>query len=202
MVRIEVDSVTMLQPVRKSMSSNFNVPNTLSSIRLALSFLVCYWIETDRYLGAMVCFLIAVSTDWIDGYWARKYNQITKLGRILDPFVDKVIIVGSMIALVGEPNSGLPAWVATVVVARELLVTSLRGLVEGQGGDFSAKQMGKWKMVAQCAAIVAALLCLHLTSPSNALLWTRAVLIAVAVILTILSGLEYVWAVIKMSRKS
>ncbi len=133
----------------------------------------------------------------MDGYWARKYNQITKLGRILDPFVDKVIICGAMIALVGEPGSGLASWMATLVVARELLVTSLRGLIEGKGGDFSAKQLGKWKMVAQCAAVVAVLVCLQLSPPLPSLEWIRFGLIWLAIALTILSGLEYVLLVIR-----
>ena len=184
------------------MPSNFNVPNSLSAIRLILSIVVCLQIEWNYYFAAMVCFLIAVSTDWMDGYWARKFNQVTKLGRILDPFVDKVIICGAMIALVGEPESGLQAWVATLVVSRELLVTSLRGLIEGKGGDFSAKQMGKWKMVAQCAAVVAILLSLQQTSPAAWLLYARIWLIWLAVIMTILSGLEYIVAAIRVSSKS
>jgi CDP-diacylglycerol---glycerol-3-phosphate 3-phosphatidyltransferase len=173
-------------------ASNFNVPNSLSTLRLILAIAVCGLIEWQYYLAALICFLIAASTDWMDGYWARKYNQVTKLGRILDPFVDKVIICGSMIALVGQPNSGFAAWIATLVVAREMLVTSLRGLIEGQGGDFSAKQLGKWKMVAQCAAVVAVLLCLMRAEVPDWLGWCRWISIWSAVILTVLSGLEYV----------
>lgn len=175
-------------------ASNWNVPNALSTVRLILAIAVCGLIEWQQYLPALICFLVAASTDWMDGYWARKYNQITKLGRILDPFVDKVIICGSMIALVGETHSQFPAWIATLVVAREMLVTSLRGLIEGQGGDFSAKQMGKWKMVAQCAAVVAVLLCLMRPADSipDWLNWARTISIWSAVILTVLSGLEYV----------
>jgi CDP-diacylglycerol--glycerol-3-phosphate 3-phosphatidyltransferase len=171
--------------------SNWNVPNALSTIRLILALVVCGLIENQRYISAMVLFIVAASTDWIDGYWARKYNQVTKLGRILDPFVDKIIICGAMIALVGEANSGLPAWVATLVVGRELLITSIRGMIEGQGGDFSAKQLGKWKMVAQCAAIVAILLALASSQPAAWLQWTKVILIYAAVILTVASAAEY-----------
>ncbi len=182
------------------MSSNLNVPNSLSAIRLILSVVVCMQIEWNYYFAATICFLIAVSTDWMDGYWARKYNQVTKLGRILDPFVDKVIICGAMIALVGEPGSGLQAWVATLVVAREMLVTSLRGLIEGQGGDFSAKQLGKWKMVAQCAAVVAILISLQQATIADWLAWVRFLLIWSAVVMTVLSGLEYIVAAIRISK--
>jgi CDP-diacylglycerol---glycerol-3-phosphate 3-phosphatidyltransferase len=178
-------------------TSNLNVPNALSTVRLVLAIAVCVLVELHWYFPALVCFVIAASTDFLDGWWARKYQQITKLGRILDPFVDKTIICGAMIALVGVPGSGLAAWIATLVVCRELLVTSLRGMVEGAGGDFSAKQLGKWKMVAQCVAIIAILLCLMQTAPASWLLWTRSISIWTAVILTVLSGFEYVMAVVR-----
>lgn len=169
-----------------------NVPNALSAARFIIAIFVCWWIEQQWYLAALIGFVIAVSTDWIDGWWARKYNQVTKVGRILDPFVDKIIICGTMIGLVGQPDSGLAPWIATVVVGRELLVTSLRGMIEGKGGDFSAKQLGKWKMVLQCAAVVACLLTLIYQKEAPPwMLWGRFVSIWGAVILTIVSGVEY-----------
>ena len=176
---------------------NFNVPNTLSFIRLLLAMIVCGLIEFEWYAAALICFIVAASTDWMDGYWARKYNQVTKLGRILDPFVDKVIICGAMIGLASVDESGLAAWIATLVVARELLVTSIRGLVEGRGGDFSANQLGKWKMVVQCAAIVVIFLSLISTQPPGWLTLTRTFLIWAAAIITLWSGLVYVGVVIK-----
>lgn len=183
-------------------TSNFNVPNTLSSLRLGLAIAVCILVELGWYIPALTCFVVAASTDFIDGWYARKYDQITKLGRILDPFVDKAIIGGAMIALVGVPASGVAPWMATVVVFRELLVTSLRGMVEGSGGDFSAKQMGKWKMVLQCAAIIIVLLCLIQGAPNNLWLWTRFIAIWGAIVLTILSGIEYVMIVVSSSKGS
>lgn len=180
-----------------------NVPNALSAIRFVLAMIVCALIETEYYTTAMICFLVAASTDWMDGYWARKYNQVTKLGRILDPFVDKIIIAGAMIALVGATGSGMAPWMATVVIGRELLVTSLRGLIEGQGGDFSAKQLGKWKMVAQCAAVVACLLVLRqLPDAPEWLLWTRTILVWFSVAITIASGVDYIFTAIRMSQKA
>jgi CDP-diacylglycerol---glycerol-3-phosphate 3-phosphatidyltransferase len=185
------------EKVANPSNSNWNVPNALSSVRLVLAMVVCFLIETGAFFAGMICFLIAASTDWIDGWWARKFNQVTKLGRILDPFVDKIIICGAMIALVGVANSPLRPWMATVVVGRELLVTSLRGMIEGQGGDFSAKWMGKWKMVLQCAAVVAVLLQLMYAAPSVYLVWTTLFMVYGAILLTILSGLEYVLLVVR-----
>jgi CDP-diacylglycerol--glycerol-3-phosphate 3-phosphatidyltransferase len=170
--------------------SIYNVPNALTSIRFGLAIAVMVLIPIDRYTSALVLFSIAASTDWMDGYWARKYGQVTKLGRIFDPFVDKIIICGTFIALVEVSNAGVASWMATIVVARELLVTSLRGMIEGAGGDFSAKQLGKWKMVLQCAAVIAILL--HLIYPNVAWLSiTGQVLLWAAILLTVYSGFDY-----------
>jgi CDP-diacylglycerol---glycerol-3-phosphate 3-phosphatidyltransferase len=177
--------------------SNWNVPNVLSTIRFVLAIVVCILIEIGSYFPAMICFIVAASTDWIDGWWARKYNQVTKLGRILDPFVDKIIICGAMIAIAGEPSSLLRPWMATIVVGRELLVTSLRGMVEGQGGDFSAKQLGKWKMLFQCVAVVAVLLQLHWKTTTGTFSWIVMGSVYAAISLTIISGLEYVLIVFR-----
>lgn len=190
---------SLLSRLKAPGGSPWNVPNALSAIRLVLAILVCGMIELGWMWTALVLFVIAASTDWIDGWWARRYQQVTKLGRILDPFVDKVIIGGAMIALVGVEDSPVRAWMATLVVARELLVTSLRGMVEGQGGDFSAKQLGKWKMVLQCAAIVSALVELGLAEPPAALRWGTRILLFAAILLTVISAIEYVLLVLRPS---
>lgn len=181
-------------------SSNWNVPNALSSVRLLLSFGVFYLIESGGYLAAMICFLIAASTDWIDGWWARRFNQVTKLGRILDPFVDKIIICGAMIAIASIPASPLRPWMATLVVGRELLVTSLRAMVEGSGGDFSAKQLGKWKMVLQCAAVAMVLFLFHQEEVSSFYRITTQAVVYLAMVLTVVSGIEYVLLVVRKPR--
>ena len=178
----------------------WNVPNLLTTARLALAIAVIVLIDIRWYAAAMAVFILAASTDWMDGYWARKYGQVTKLGRIFDPFVDKIIICGSFIALVAVAGSGIAAWVAIVVVARELLVTSLRGIIEGAGGDFSASMLGKWKMVFQCVAVVAALLCVISDPPPPWLNATRWVSIWLAVGLTVYSGFDYVMAAARILR--
>ncbi len=178
-------------------SSNWNVPNALSSVRLLLAIIVFILIEWRLLWPATICFLVAACTDWIDGWWARRFQQVTKLGRILDPFVDKIIICGAMIALCAVPNSLIAPWMATLVVGRELLVTSLRGMVEGQGGDFSAKPLGKWKMVAQCGAIVSVLIELQYATVPVWLYWTSIAFLWSAILLTVLSGMEYVMLVLK-----
>lgn len=179
---------------------NFNVPNTLSVIRLALAVLVGMLIEMHYFLPALVVFVIAASTDFIDGWWARKFNQVTKLGRILDPFVDKIIITAALIALVGIPHSHVRAWMVTVIIGREFLVTSIRAIIEGQGGDFSARWLGKVKMLVQCAAVVACLLMLRYPSQLW-LVWANLLLLWAAVAITVGSGVDYVQQAIKLSRR-
>jgi CDP-diacylglycerol--glycerol-3-phosphate 3-phosphatidyltransferase len=170
--------------------SIYNVPNGLTLARFALAIAVMALIPIREYWWGLILFAIAASTDWMDGYWARKYGQVTKLGRIFDPFVDKIIICGTFIALVEVPDSGVASWMATIVVGRELLVTSLRGMIEGSGGDFSARQLGKWKMVLQCAAVIAVLL--FLIYPNTQWLsWTSLSLLWAAILLTVYSGFEY-----------
>ena len=94
----------------------FNVPNQLTVLRLLLSMVLFGLIEFEYYLSSTVVFVLAASTDWLDGYWARKYGQVTNLGRILDPFVDKIIICGTFIFLVAVPNSGVLAWMAVATI--------------------------------------------------------------------------------------
>jgi len=184
-----------------------NVPNVLTAVRFLLSVVVFVLIPLEQYIAAMVVFVIAASTDWIDGWYARKYQQVTKLGRMFDPFVDKIIVCGTFIFLAAEwPQSGIAPWMAVVVMGREMLVTAIRGFIEQQGGDFSAQMAGKLKMVFQCVAAVASLLALRhyqqagsLTSPLPAwLYWTLHVSVWLAVISTVYSGLEYVVAAARM----
>ncbi len=171
--------------------SIYNVPNALTTVRFALAIAVMALIPTGRFWASLCVFLVAVSTDWMDGYWARKYGQVTKLGRIFDPFVDKIIICGTFIALVEVPDSPVKSWMATIVIARELLVTSLRGIIEGAGGDFSARWLGKWKMVVQCVAVVMVLLSLVLAPMPAWLPTTTLVLLWAAIFITVYSGAEY-----------
>ena len=189
----------------------WNVPNQVTVARVALSGVLFVLLSLGMYLPGLVVFMIAAGTDWVDGYWARKYGQVTKLGRVLDPFADKLIICGTFIYLAAAPRlldgklvSGIYAWMCVVIVARELLVTALRSFVEGEGGDFSAKWAGKWKMVAQCAAAGFSLAVLSYLDPRRGLWidgpppgWMTYGLTAtvwLAVVLTVLSAVGYVQA--------
>ena len=181
-----------------------NVPNKISAARLLLSFVFFALLPWQLYWAALGVFVIAAGTDWIDGWYARKYNMVTKLGRVLDPFCDKILICGAYILLAVEMNDLFPwyakiaGWMAVVVVGRELLVTVLRSMIEGAGGDFSAKWAGKLKMGFQCVAVGACLVALAMkhaqAEPATAEIpiWLNIVLIG-SVWLSIYSTLQSGW---------
>ncbi|MBL8859288.1 MAG: CDP-alcohol phosphatidyltransferase family protein [Planctomycetes bacterium] len=143
-------------------------PNRITALRF-VGAIVLFWIlaqdESRRTLGLFVdrewlrfafwTFVLVAASDVLDGWLARRGNTVTAFGRIADPFVDKVLILGTMIFLVVLPWSEkwFPAWIVVVVVAREFLITAIRGYVESQGGQLSADWFGKVKMFAQCFAI-------------------------------------------------
>ncbi|MBD3676440.1 MAG: CDP-diacylglycerol--glycerol-3-phosphate 3-phosphatidyltransferase [Planctomycetaceae bacterium] len=173
-----------------------NLPNLITLTRLGLSCVLFGLISRgDLWLTSTILFVVAASTDFLDGYYARKLGQITILGRILDPFVDKIIVCGSFIFLIGEPASGVSAWMAIIVVGREMFVSTLRGLLEQMGLDFSANWVGKIKMIGQCVAVTVALGFLALPevlqSASNLILARNVILWGVT-IFTAWSGLSYV----------
>jgi CDP-diacylglycerol--glycerol-3-phosphate 3-phosphatidyltransferase len=187
----------------KALNTLLNVPNVLTTARFVLSVVIFVLIPLGHYGAAMVVFAVAASTDWVDGWWARKYGQVTKVGRIFDPFVDKIIVCGTFIFLAAEwPASGVAPWMAVVIMGREMLVTALRGFIEQQGGDFSAQMSGKLKMVFQCLAAVISLYALRQVqsadSPTAAmpawLFWSLHISVWLAVLSTIYSGLEYIVA--------
>lgn len=189
----------------------FNLPNQLTFLRLILSAVLFCFIAWEHYLTSMVLFIIAAGTDWLDGYYARKYSQVTTLGRILDPFADKVIVCGTFIFIIavpvmGQVSWGLRPWMVVVIVGRELLVTALRSFIEDRGSDFSAKMSGKLKMVLQCVAAGVCLFYLSYDSPQTetAALWCWWLLVVSiwsALILTVYSGLVYIRTAVRLLRE-
>ncbi|HVP11979.1 MAG TPA: CDP-diacylglycerol--glycerol-3-phosphate 3-phosphatidyltransferase [Phycisphaerae bacterium] len=148
-----------------------NLPNQITIGRFVLTviFLVLLssfdFAQREQSLWkldvAFILFVIAAGTDWLDGYLARKHNQVTSFGRILDPFVDKILLVGALVLLLGhgfrdahgEDVTGLRAWMVVVIISRELLVSGLRGFSEAQGKPYAANWWGKSKMVLQSITV-------------------------------------------------
>lgn len=137
---------------------NLNLPNVITFARLVLSLVLFGMMSAGvGWLWSAAMFVVAVLTDILDGYIARKYQLITQLGRIMDPFADKFITAGVFVFLLPYPQSGVTAWMVIAVLGREMLVTSLRGFLEQRGADFSASAIGKLKMFLQCVALTVAL---------------------------------------------
>ncbi len=139
-------------------------PNRITALRfvgsLVLFTILSLWGEEVSAPSTAVqiafwLFLLVAGTDALDGYLARRNDEVTAFGRIADPFCDKVMVIGTMIFLaVFEWSRGwFPAWVVVVVVAREFLVTGIRGYIESIGLPFPADWFGKIKMIVQCIAI-------------------------------------------------
>ena len=181
---------------------SLNLPNHITVARLVISLFVFVAIGLGWFWAGLILFVLAAGTDWVDGYLARKYQLVTQLGRILDPFADKLLICGVFIFLAAEPNSQIAAWMAVIVVGRELLITALRSFLETHGGDFSANMAGKLKMVFQCAAVVGSLILLALAESPPWLSWAVLALAWLAVLSTLYSGMGYVIIAAKMLRKA
>ncbi len=187
-----------------------NFPNQITAARLVLSLLLFIFLGFEYYLTSLALFIFAASTDWLDGYWARKYGQVTVLGRILDPFADKMIICGTLIFLTANPASLIPPWMVVVIVGRELLVTALRSFLEERGQDFSATMSGKLKMVVQCFAAGFSIFRLSYLDPAPTspelglppawLTWGTILLVWAAVATTLHSGVAYIFAAVRMFR--
>jgi CDP-diacylglycerol--glycerol-3-phosphate 3-phosphatidyltransferase len=183
---------------------SLNVPNAITFVRLLLSFVLFALIQAgNAWIWAAGLFVFAVATDVLDGYIARKYQLITQLGRILDPFVDKFITGGTFVFLIPVSHSGVTPWMVVIVLGREMLVTSLRGFLEKQGADFSASASGKLKMFLQCVAATASLLSLDVAFAN----WTiygmnfsliRDLLLWLMVAVTVWSGVDYVRRAIQL----
>lgn len=107
-----------------------------------------------------VLFVLGAATDFVDGMIARHLQEVSVFGRIVDPLVDKMLTIGTMVVLLGMDGvaEALPPWMVAVMLFRELLVTVMRGQVEGQGGNFQAARIGKWKMIVQCILVGSAIL--------------------------------------------
>lgn len=143
-----------------------NLPNSITLIRIASIPLLIWILSSARFssvtgekeLLASAVFIAAAMTDGIDGYLARKRDQITTMGILLDPLADKLLIAAAFIALVQLNPALVPAWVAIVVIGREFLVSGLRSIAASEGFTIEASNLGKFKMVVQIVAVVAVIL--------------------------------------------
>ncbi len=194
-----------------------HLPNMLTLARLVLAAGFFASLNVYRYpdantVAAQIAiglFIVAAATDWLDGYLARRWDVTSVFGRIMDPFCDKVLILGAFVYLAGPrfviPEraadgefftmaTGVYPWMVVVIFARELLVTSIRGVIEAMGVDFAATWSGKWKMILQSISVpVILFLVIHFDPVEHAWSnWTIEAVVYLTVIVTIWSGVPYV----------
>ncbi|MBX5480231.1 MAG: CDP-diacylglycerol--glycerol-3-phosphate 3-phosphatidyltransferase [Myxococcaceae bacterium] len=149
----------------------WNVPNLLTLLRiLAIPLFVWFTYDADPWYSvwAAAIFALASITDVIDGYLARKWNQMTVVGKLLDPLADKLIVTAAFVMMVRLGR--IAAWVVIVLLAREFIITGLRSIAASEGIIISAGQEGKWKTSFQLTGIIA--LCIHYTHPLWLVFWT------------------------------
>jgi CDP-diacylglycerol---glycerol-3-phosphate 3-phosphatidyltransferase len=139
-----------------------------------------------HFVGALI-FILASTTDWIDGHFARKYNLVTTLGKFLDPLADKLLVSAALIVLVELQI--VPSWIVIVIISREFAVTGLRAILAGGGEVVAANMLGKIKTWAQIVAISALLL--HNIFFEMFSLPFGMIALWVALFFTVWSGLDY-----------
>lgn len=184
-----------------------NLPNRLTVSRLVITIVFVAVVSTTfpfHYTLALVLFVLAAVTDYVDGEIARRYSLITDFGKLMDPLVDKIMTTAAFVCLV--PLQAIPAWVAIVVITREFLITGLRLLAVSKGQVLAADPIGKHKTSWQIATVIFFLVLLaslefaHLPL-SVAMgrylhqLWTYGgwTVSGIAVLLTAYSGIDYLW---------
>ncbi len=167
-----------------------NLPNLLTIGRIILVpiFMIALLIDTTvgHYLAALV-FVVASFTDFLDGYLARKNNQITNFGKIMDPLADKLLVSAALICLVELGDA--PAWIVVLILGREFAVTGLRTLAANDGIVVAASMLGKYKTVTQMIALVLLILKAQVVAFCGYNL--GIIFLYVALFLTLYSGYDY-----------
>jgi CDP-diacylglycerol--glycerol-3-phosphate 3-phosphatidyltransferase len=181
-----------------------NWANRLTLSRLALTILFVAALNSSWQYArttALIIFLVAGLTDFIDGEIARRYGEVTNFGKLMDPLVDKIMMAAAFISLV--PLKAIPAWAATTVVARDFLITGLRLMASAQGRVLPADNLGKQKTSWQIVTVIFFLALFSVTelrlASERSAWWLRAwdqagpALVWITVALTVYSGLGYAW---------
>lgn len=184
----------------------FNLPNRITLARLLSSlalFGVLTFMDEKELAGshhrlswvAWGLFVLTAATDWLDGYLARKRGEVTTLGRIMDPFVDKVVICGTFIFLASMTPEIVSPWLVVVIVSREFFVNGIRGYMESRGIAFAARMAGKIKMTLQSLAAGGVLLLIAIGDvPAREPRWLHLLctgLVWAALVSTLYSGWIY-----------
>ena len=173
-----------------SKHETFNLPNTITLLRISIvPFLFILLLEPGEFWSLIlaILFVIASITDVFDGYFARKYNLITTMGKFLDPIADKLIINTAMILMI--PIGRIPAWIVAITIIRDLIVDVIRSIASSEGNYIQASSLGKQKTLAQNIAVTALMINFSIFGVNAH--DVGMVILYVALLLTIYSGVDY-----------
>ena len=179
-------------PVEKTTVNILNIPNLLSLSRiLSVPIFIVLMLDPSpiRALAAGIVFALASATDWLDGHLARKWGQVTKVGKLLDPIADKILIMSALVVLVEIRSDVVHSWIAIVLIGREFAVTGLRAIASSDGIIIPAERVGKYKVGAQITTVLSLLLYQYMDQEWMRLLGMAALWIAMA--LSVYSAVQY-----------
>ena len=177
-----------------------NTPNKLTVLRVVLIpvFMLFYIMQGEAALYiALAVFIAATLTDHYDGKLARKNNQITTFGKLMDPIADKMLVIAALICFMYEHKPYITVWVIIIVLAREFIVSGVRMLAMGENNVIAASIWGKAKTVSQFILIIAVMVfeaaAIHLPQITPVTDVIVCVMTVVSTALTVVSGWDYVW---------
>ncbi len=177
-------------PISEKKKHIFNLPNCITMLRIGvIPILFLLILNPGRILSLIIAilFIIAAVTDLLDGYIARKYSIVTRMGKLLDPLADKLIVSTAMIMLI--PIGRIPAWIVAIIIIRDLAVDGLRSIASTEGFVIHASRLGKQKTLCQIFAVSALLIHYPLFGASAHTV--GIVILYLALILTVWSGVDY-----------
>ncbi len=168
-----------------------NTPNILTLLRVLMVPIFMWAVLSGFFAVGLLIFILASLTDQLDGYLARKNNQVTTFGKLMDPLADKILTISALVCLMGIGAKFMTPWVVMIIIARELIVTGIRQLAMGENQVIAASKWGKAKTVSQMAAIIAVMI--DLIYPLNiGEFYLTFWLVALSALLTVYSGIDYV----------
>ncbi len=162
-----------------------NIANKLTLLRILLIPVFLYFLLNGQFAVAGVLFIIASLTDFLDGYLARKLDLITKLGKLMDPLADKLLVLSAFIGFV--EIGMIPSWIVILITSRELIVSIFRAVAASEGIVIAASWWGKLKTNAQMFALI--FLMFPMLIPSV----IATITLYIAALLTLISGIDYLW---------
>ncbi len=191
--------------------ADVNLPNAITFSRLVMTAAFVIAVSQDTlawHVAGLVLFVVAAISDFVDGWLARKLGQVTPLGKLMDPLVDKILVSAAFIFLTEQRLC--PVWVTALIIGREFLVTGLRQIAIEAGQVLAADNLGKWKTTFQLAYLITGLIWLtgeqakelpaaaewlcHHARPVSVGGWLQPLFLWGAVALTVISGWNYLWS--------